>query len=163
MSISPTWFSFYDDDDDCADLFNIIEGIVSRKPDFIKDNLKQINVNQLVDEIMENHESNSSFFVNNPVENDLFEKTFNELVQVETGESTEEYELDEIDEILGRNDNQTEDFGGIDDNNLEEDVDFHEYEEEAAKSKCSEKEELYDSFLGCDIDVPLIERLKKKL
>lgn len=156
------WSSFYDemdDEGDGADLSDIIEGIISRRPDFFKDRLKDFDIefNEDFHSLENNDDGNdgkndSSFFTNMPVENDIFEKTFNEIIQIESDEETEEYDVGEID--------------GIVEGNVEEEqyFDVQDRRTELGEIKDSaENEALCDSFLGNDIEIPLIERLKGKL
>lgn len=153
QNLNTNWSSFYDDDED-ADLSDIIDGIIARKPDFIQDHFRKLNLNGIENvKLSTNDEINSSFFVNHPVENDLFEKTFNELIHIDSDDTTEEYELDEIDNILRGN------VGVCGTENQH----FQKNETVEGDSRHStDKDEMFDSFLGCDIGIPLIERLKMK-
>lgn len=156
QNVNTNWSSFYDDEDD-ADLSGIIEGIMARNPDFIQD-LKKLNLSCIKDIKLPNDDNNSSFFVSNPVENDLFEKTFNELIHIDSGDSTEEYELDDIDKILSEKEAECV----ADEQNFEEHQIIEDDRKTTAGQKIAEKDEMYDSFLGSDFSVPLIERLKMK-
>lgn len=139
VGMNMNWSSFCDEEDKYDDdLSEIIEGIVSRKP--VITNFQEINL--LNPETSVTSSNHSSFFVNNLIANDLFEKTFNEIVQIDTDESTEEYELDETDNIMGIQDIQNSRDVEINDLPLKE---------------------VYDSFIGLDIDLPLKERLKKQM
>ncbi|KAJ8916059.1 hypothetical protein NQ315_010927 [Exocentrus adspersus] len=118
-------------DEDDLEISDIVDKIISRKPAYIEENIEKIDLNSFEDLPADNIHS-SSFFVTNPIESDLFEKTFNvRELKEESGETTEEYELDEneLKEILS-GDEEVKDGGESD-----------------------------DSF--CDRYVPLYDRLKK--
>lgn len=156
-NVNKNWYSFYDDDDD-ADLSDIIEGIIARKPALILEkNLKKLNFNLIEEnEIHGNDDNNSSFFVNKPIENDLFEKTYNELIYIDSDDSTEEYDLQDIDNILTGGGSKCD----IENQQFEKNQCVEDNTEKAENT--NEKDETCDSFLGSDIAIPLIERLKMK-
>lgn len=90
------------EDEDTDDLSDIVQDIVSQEPPkYLLQNLEKCGYKLLHKEsdkrkIVENF-SDSSFFMINPIENDLFEQTFNEMcdrVDNDSGESTEEYEIE---------------------------------------------------------------------
>lgn len=68
--------SSFDDTKNNADLSDIIDEIIQQKPDFILKQLFQDN--------------NHSFFITKPMENDIFEETFNELCATNRNSSEEE-------------------------------------------------------------------------
>ncbi|CAH1118282.1 unnamed protein product [Phaedon cochleariae] len=145
--------SFCDENDD-LDLSDIVEGIVSRQPNYFQDDLKKFNLkldtSEHYQECMD--ANSSSFFITNPVEFDLFEKTFDH--EDESGESTDEYEFDENE---FRNMCETEAQELVDD--------YNENEIGSAEDKIISEHvegvlaEDDDSF--CVKYVPLLERLKK--
>lgn len=101
-------FSGLEDDDDLSDLSDIVQDIMKQEPPkYLVQNLEKLGYKLLDKETGRKHEedkevaqniSMSSFFMNDPIENDLFEQTFSEMcskVDNDSGESTEEYEIDE--------------------------------------------------------------------
>ncbi|KAJ8956127.1 hypothetical protein NQ318_016582 [Aromia moschata] len=131
LSFDLNMSNFGDEDD--SNLSDIVENIISRKmPQYVEDNIKKIPFDIAEVDININYENSSSFFITNPIENDLFEQTLN----MEDDESTEEYECDE--------------------NNLNNSCDKQQDDEELQENIDEENE----SF--CDKYIPLYERLKKK-
>ncbi|KAG5861072.1 hypothetical protein JTB14_034559 [Gonioctena quinquepunctata] len=129
----------FNDEDDDLDLSDIVEGIISRKPEYIKDNLKKNNFQLDMVEV-ENMSSGincnaSSFFITNPVEDDMFEQSLN--VKEDSGESTEEYEFDE-------------------------NVCLKNVEGPTQSTNSNENNDNYEEDSFCDIYIPLLERLKNK-
>lgn len=124
-------------DEEDLEVSDIIDGIISRKPKYIEENIRKIDFNEFEDSLVTDDVNSSSFFITKPVEEDLFEKTFN--AKEESSEDTEEYELDE-NEMLDEDDNKENRVAG------------HEDKENDSGSD--------NSF--CDDYVPLYERLKKK-
>ncbi|XP_018564614.1 flap endonuclease GEN [Anoplophora glabripennis] len=123
-------------DEDDLEVSDIIEDIISKKPKYIEENIGKIKLDEFEDDVIRDDVNSSSFFMTNPIENDLFEKTFND--KDESGDDTVEYDLDEF---------------------IDEDDDKENKPSEPEKEKnCSSEED--DSF--CDKYVPLYERLKKK-
>lgn len=95
------------EDENITDLSDIVQDIINQEPPmYLLKNLEKCGYKLLQNENdkYENKEihqnvSASSFFMIDPLENDLFEKTFNEMcdkVNNDSGESTEEYDVDEI-------------------------------------------------------------------
>lgn len=84
--------NFEDDDDNLSD---IVDNIISREtPCVIQEKVKEFKAEYIEENRMEMCNA-SSFFITNPIEEDLFEKTFNDRRVSESEEKTEEYDLDE--------------------------------------------------------------------
>lgn len=84
------------EDENNDNLSEIVDNIINRDiPCLIKDNLKKFKDEYVPEESVEKHLANaSSFFITNPVEDDLFEKTFN-MKENESDENTIEYDVNE--------------------------------------------------------------------
>ncbi|XP_023012185.2 XPG-like endonuclease isoform X1 [Leptinotarsa decemlineata] len=143
--------SRFSDEDNDIDLSDIVESIISRKPDYIIENLNKFKLQLDVDNFNNDNCNSSSFFITNPVENDMFEKTFNEAD--DSGESTDEYCYDE-NEYLENHKVTTLSY--VNENIIPQSVD----EKMVHQSQMSENEDTCDSF--CDTYIPLLERLKNK-
>lgn len=153
-NVNMNWSSFCDEDDN-SNLSDIIDNIVLRKPVFTTNNFQEMNLLQTMKTSINNRNS-SCFFINCPNEDDAFEKTFNEITEIGSEESTEEYELDEINNILDSKDEDVPHTSNVKINNSIEKECFGDNEKKA------KQEVLYDSFVGIDIDIPLMERIKKE-
>ncbi|XP_056648417.1 flap endonuclease GEN isoform X2 [Diorhabda sublineata] len=137
--------SRFGDEEDDSDLSDIIDNIISRKPAGIQENLVKLkDVVNLENEIGD--KNSSSFFITGPVENDLFEKTFNEMFHCDT-DSTVEYEYDKLEFSDDTEPDQKEDKSEENNEIVNEDI------------KSDEK----DEYSFCNSYVPLIERIKKKM
>ncbi|KAJ8953872.1 hypothetical protein NQ314_007188 [Rhamnusium bicolor] len=127
-------------DEDDTDISHIVDSILSRKkPDYLEQNLRHINLDMFENDLPTNDPNTSSFFINTPVENDLFERSFG-MVN-DSGESTEECEFHE-DDLLDK---------------YEEEIKENKVESAVNDDECEETD---DSF--SEEYVPLYERLKKK-
>lgn len=176
--------SCFGDEDDDEDLSLIIENIISKKPtnlqlgdifkglQFNEDLYEEVDEKQNMDvdllEKIEKHldveRNHSSFFITGPVENDLFERTFNELNCSDESDNTVEYDYNELE----FDDDETKDFDG--DKNKGTKIVGRKNENECKSErlngnydnikKIDSDREDDDSF--CDIYVPLLDRLKNK-
>lgn len=90
LSFDPDMSRFGDEDDN--DVSDIIDNIISKKPDYLK-NLKLHDITPPKQETEPHKQeiTTSSFFVQNLEEEDVFEKTFNLI----TNEKSDELEVDE--------------------------------------------------------------------
>lgn len=127
------------EDDQETDLSDIVEDIVKHKPHYLVNGFYNncnfaLNQKQTIEEAPAN---SSSFFIDNPMENDLFEQTFNDLCA-------------------------KDDDGDSDENTIE--YGDNEYildnQEDVVDDEKNVVEESDDSFEICNI--PLLERIKGK-
>lgn len=153
-SINLMDMSCFGDEEDNSDLSDIIENIISRKPAGIQEHL--INLidtagehenkdveNEIITDERRDEKNFSSFFITGLVENDMFERTFNEMFNSDN-DSTVEYDYDKhaFSDCEAEQDQNEE---GSQENN------------EIVKER-EEKSE----YSFCDNYIPLIERIKKK-
>lgn len=148
-------------DGDELDLSGIVLDIMANKPDYMQKSINKSNVEISLEDSLEDLANASSFFITNPVENDLFEHTFNMMY-----ESDESEETDENDFIIGT-DGKMQDVaaGSINNDDINKVADINEIvlddpEVETNKTEAEVKAS-EDSFdIVCE---PLLERIKRKI
>lgn len=150
-------FSSFLENGNDSDLSDIIERIISRKPDYIE-NLKKNNLDISDSETNSNEMNSSSFFINNPVQNDLFEQTFDKRDDNEM-DSTEEYDYDEDLRYIEASNEDKENCETEKTNETGDSKKENNTENNISKAENNYISDEEDSF--CNNYIPLLERLKK--